>query len=91
MKYDRYEDARAFGWPPAYFMSMIGHERAQGDASDEQRPRVESAPEVVQAWRYPSGIQHRGDRDGRRGTHDGGATPLRRDGDGDPPRASAVP
>jgi hypothetical protein len=56
VKYDRYDDGRAFGWPPAYFMSMIGHEQAHGYASDKQRLRVESAPEVVRAWRYPRGL-----------------------------------
>jgi hypothetical protein len=51
MKYGRYErDARAFGWPPAFFMS-IEHERAHGYASDKQRLREESARDVVRAWR----------------------------------------
>jgi hypothetical protein len=56
MKYDRYDDdARAFGRPPAYFMSMIARARAHDYAADKQRLRVDSAPEVGWAWR-----SHRG-------------------------------
>jgi len=41
MKYDRYErDARAFGFPPAFLMSMIEHEQAHGYAPDEAYERA---------------------------------------------------
>lgn len=40
MKYNYERDARAFGFPPAFFISMIEHEQAQSGTRDEAYERA---------------------------------------------------